>query len=567
MAKTKTDSIEEDLTCSLCQDLFTNPKDLDCPHVFCLQCLGDWVKAKTDSTGEPDGIVCPECRQKTLIPDEGISTLRTNIRLRSLAEKYASRKANILLCNDHDEMKHFFCETCRVSACHVCLKLKHEVFKHKVKGLTEVSKEWKDQMKVTLTNVREDIEKQKRKLRTVSKGNTVKVQKATGLSLIQIKKRVQEMVIDIQRRGDILQAQVQKMEKNCIQMITTENDRIEKEAQLIHNDIEALEMSLQNIPDHEYVAKHAELMDKISKLRISERNIIPDLNIEDFHFHPGPMVSASVFGRLPTKICKATLVEEIGQGIFKKAQGIASNRTGILAIADTDNNRVCVYQRKSETGKYEFSFWLCAEDMTGMVHRPFDVAVTSCGTMYVTSDRQIKVFSSTGQFEKAFLTLNSGPSRITSTSKNQILVSDDRKKVLTCHSSSGEVVSKYPITNTAINLATNDKLVAFTNQSHGNVCVIDLQTGEERLNFQVGVGEATTGVCFVDSCNSILVSVGRLGDTGNDRIEQYCCVSGRLIACALTGLFAPMCLTMLNEYELAVADVGRVQIYKLQFSD
>ena len=567
MANSKpTDSLEEDLTCSLCKDLFDNPKDLDCPHVFCLKCLEEWVKAKTDSRGTPDGIICPECRQKTLIPDGGLASLKTNVRLRSLAEKYAQRKANISMCTEHDEVRHFFCVTCGIIACHVCLKLKHEFEKHTVKGLKDVSKEWKDQLKLTLTNVREDIERQKKASQGVSKLATQKVQDATGQSLIQIKKRVQEMTIDIQRRGDALQAEVKKIEQDYVQKIKLENERLEQEAKAFRNTIATIERTVEATPDYDYITRHVELMQSIEKLRMSP-NQMPDISKEDFHFHPGPSVSPLVFGRLPTKVCKATLIEEFGEGIFKKAQGIASTKTGILAIADTDSNRVCVYQRKSETAKFEFSFWLCSEDMSGMVHRPFDVTVLSCGTMYVTSERRIKVFSSTGQFEKSFLTLTTGPSRITSTDDNQILVSDDRKRLLTIHNPSGEVMKKFPVTNTAINLATNGKLIAFTNQSHGNVCVIDIESGKERLNFTVGEGEATTGVCFLDSCNSLLVSVGKLGDTGTDRIDQYCYLSGRLIARVLTGLYAPMCLALLNENELAVADVGRVQIYKLDLGE
>ena len=51
--------IEEDLTCSMCYNLLREPKDLDCPYVFCLQCLQEWVKKKPV-------IDCPECRTSLL---------------------------------------------------------------------------------------------------------------------------------------------------------------------------------------------------------------------------------------------------------------------------------------------------------------------------------------------------------------------------------------------------------------------------------------------------------------------------------------------------------------------
>ncbi|CAF0734493.1 unnamed protein product [Didymodactylos carnosus] len=53
-------SDDQHLTCSLCKELNSHPKILQCLHVYCLQCL------KTRQ--EQNTITCPECQQITQIP-------------------------------------------------------------------------------------------------------------------------------------------------------------------------------------------------------------------------------------------------------------------------------------------------------------------------------------------------------------------------------------------------------------------------------------------------------------------------------------------------------------------
>lgn len=46
---------EEELTCSICQELLLDAQTLECAHSFCASCLAEWRKHKSD---------CPFCRKK-----------------------------------------------------------------------------------------------------------------------------------------------------------------------------------------------------------------------------------------------------------------------------------------------------------------------------------------------------------------------------------------------------------------------------------------------------------------------------------------------------------------------
>ena len=68
--------------CPLCDDTFTCPKVLPCFHTFCLPCL--------EKTQEfPDKVICPKCRQETLLPPEGVVSLISDYAVSNLLETFA----------------------------------------------------------------------------------------------------------------------------------------------------------------------------------------------------------------------------------------------------------------------------------------------------------------------------------------------------------------------------------------------------------------------------------------------------------------------------------------------
>ncbi|XP_072015963.1 uncharacterized protein [Amphiura filiformis] len=124
-----TDLAHEDLTCPLCFEFMVDPhtpKELTCPHVYCYLCLQRMVVRGQSM------IDCPECRRTTTLPRRGIAALKTNLRLRSLAEKhvqseqskYSIEKIDNLTCpacnnflvDPHTPKKltcaHTFCSKC-----------------------------------------------------------------------------------------------------------------------------------------------------------------------------------------------------------------------------------------------------------------------------------------------------------------------------------------------------------------------------------------------------------------------------------------------------------------------
>ncbi|XP_019613933.1 PREDICTED: tripartite motif-containing protein 3-like [Branchiostoma belcheri] len=75
------EQIKEDLSCSICLDLFTRPKVLPCQHTFCQDCLHDYAARRAV-------FPCPNCRLRVRQPRNGVAGLPDNYLVTSLCEKF-----------------------------------------------------------------------------------------------------------------------------------------------------------------------------------------------------------------------------------------------------------------------------------------------------------------------------------------------------------------------------------------------------------------------------------------------------------------------------------------------
>ena len=79
--------IEEEITCSICGDLFTDPKTISCLHTFCKQCIEKSIESNKKMVSI---VCCPLCR--TPLARENISSVPTNFTINRLVEIFGKRK-------------------------------------------------------------------------------------------------------------------------------------------------------------------------------------------------------------------------------------------------------------------------------------------------------------------------------------------------------------------------------------------------------------------------------------------------------------------------------------------
>ncbi|XP_038066475.1 E3 ubiquitin-protein ligase TRIM56-like [Patiria miniata] len=132
------------LECSICQDRFDKPKILACLHSFCEKCLVDYHSGRHHTSPK---IPCPLCRQETVLPQTGVSALKTNFFITSLME-------DVTLQDQVGDVSHApLCDICSTNdAMHRCL----DCSKNICKGCLGYHKQFPDLLDHTVATL-EDI--------------------------------------------------------------------------------------------------------------------------------------------------------------------------------------------------------------------------------------------------------------------------------------------------------------------------------------------------------------------------------------------------------------------------
>ena len=504
----------EGLTCNICLNLLREPKDLECPHVFCLECLQTWVNKKPT-------IECPECRYITIVPQGGLDNLKTNLRLKNLVENYiksentkdTEKQTGARMCPYHaGERQHFFCVTCGITVCHNCLVLKHPRPQHEIKELKEVTK-------VRMTRRRrETIDDIERNLKAAK-------QQAER----EVTARVQEIVSEAEAQGEEMIRRIQ----------TTYQQRMK-----------LLQQEKQNQSNEDRI--------RIDKLCIEQDDMQPE-DIATLQFKPGLQSLNSLwFGELVTSNRERTLsfVSEFGR--FRKATGVAVTQTGLLAVVDRDND-VSIYCNYN--GDYKRQF--CLKTVS-----PVAATITSEGKFLISEEGWIKVFSPAGRYERSW-PRSVYASEITTTPDDMIVIGNYIKGVITVHQSSGELIRTHQANcNNIQDIASNGKQIAFTTCTavrEGKVCVIDFITGLTLWTVDVAI---PLGICYEQKSNTLFVTKGITKEKGKNRghfeIAQFCSTTGHLISRLASGLYNPLAMTVTHDNKLLVADVKTVKIFSIQ---
>ena len=146
MAEEVVKKLEEQLNCLICLGTYTDPKLLQCNHVFCRACLVGLARRN------PQGLPCPTCRQITPIPPSGVAGLQSAFQTNQLLEildKHEKVKIDILYCPQHQNRElELFCETCEELICVQCTIQQHHT--HKYNLIDEVFEKHKKEIMSSL---------------------------------------------------------------------------------------------------------------------------------------------------------------------------------------------------------------------------------------------------------------------------------------------------------------------------------------------------------------------------------------------------------------------------------
>ncbi|KAJ1134262.1 hypothetical protein NDU88_000715 [Pleurodeles waltl] len=151
-ATAQLENLQEEATCSICLEYFTDPVTIDCGHNFCRSCI-------TQSWEGRDGnFPCPQCREtspgKKLRPNRQLGNM---VEIAKQLHQPHVRPQRENLCEKHEEKLRLFCAEDQRMICWVCRESK-EHKTHSASPVEEAAEDYKEKFKEWLHLLKKEEE-------------------------------------------------------------------------------------------------------------------------------------------------------------------------------------------------------------------------------------------------------------------------------------------------------------------------------------------------------------------------------------------------------------------------
>uniref|UniRef100_A0A8C4WR42 Zinc finger protein RFP-like n=1 Tax=Gopherus evgoodei TaxID=1825980 RepID=A0A8C4WR42_9SAUR len=217
-AENPVESLQEEATCPICLEYFTEPVTLECGHNFCRACIAQcWEGSDTD-------ISCPQCRetvqQRNLRPNRQLANVEIVKRLSLQAAKGARGDG---VCGEHQEALKLFCEEDQSPICVICRESRaHRA--HTVVPIQEAAQEYKEKIQAYLKALREEREKLLG-FKVTEKGKCQEYLKQTQTERQKIVSEFQELREFLEEQERLLLAQLEKLDEEIVRI---QNENVSK---------------------------------------------------------------------------------------------------------------------------------------------------------------------------------------------------------------------------------------------------------------------------------------------------------------------------------------------------
>ena len=278
-------TLKEHLNCPICLDAYTDPKQLQCNHVYCRQCLVPLLVR--DQQGKL-GLTCPACRQVTPIPDRGVAGLQPAFNINRLLEIQASfrvcapvatseealvgvtidipPKNPVRHCFEHpgEEMK-LYCETCGKLVCYKCALKGGKHHDHEYNELDIAFEKYKEEITSSLEPMEKQVDIAMKALSQLDTrcGKIADQRAATEDSIHETCRRLREAV---NVRESQLIDQLDQIAREKLKGLAVQRDQIETTLAQLYSCLHLMKKSLRQENEGDALMMSSNIPEQIKEL-------------------------------------------------------------------------------------------------------------------------------------------------------------------------------------------------------------------------------------------------------------------------------------------------------------
>ncbi|XP_030055788.1 E3 ubiquitin-protein ligase TRIM39-like isoform X1 [Microcaecilia unicolor] len=239
-ATTPAESLQDEASCSMCLDYFTDPVMTDCGHNFCRSCITQtWKGRDTD-------FPCPQCRAMSLQ-----ANLRPNRQLANMTEiakklsQTSVRPKEENLCEKHEEKLKLFCEEDLRVICHICRESRDHR-SHTVIPIEEAAQEYKEKLKMHLEPLRKNLE-DLLKFQSTEGKKAADLRRETEIKRQKLESEFEELQQSLNKEKQIIFSKLEEEEKKILQRITETVTQLEEQSSSLIQLISEIEEKSQQL--------------------------------------------------------------------------------------------------------------------------------------------------------------------------------------------------------------------------------------------------------------------------------------------------------------------------------
>ena len=269
--------LEEQLTCPVCLDHYTNPKTLPCLHSFCQDCLEG---LPLDKKNETYYLSCPTCRHCTELPEEGVGAFPVAFTLNNLKEMYSLTKKTADLsnpqeatCSDHGKPLELFCETCDTVICVNCSVRNHK--HHEYDLITDSYTKHCRKLRECLSPVEGKKEALKKVLSALAEREGEIRERGEGV-LEEIHEMVEEMMNVLRESERKLTEQAKRVTDDKLKVLSEQTKSAEMSLNHLKDVEDYVEQSLKTGSPQQVLRSKKQMMERMSE-------VTAQINGEELH--------------------------------------------------------------------------------------------------------------------------------------------------------------------------------------------------------------------------------------------------------------------------------------------